>query len=671
MKFIPFLTLAMLPSLAIVTSCRIKSEKADRAEYPGQPAPSQRGEPNAIFPGHQADEGKWFVSVHGDDANHGRSPASPFRTLTRSLQALEPGDTLVVGAGTYYARPLKIHDLPSTPENPIRIVADPRGAATVSSAWPKAAEGQVEWEHVGDGIYRTRRDSGGSEKETSIMGGWNGHFLNAYLNLEELRESRGSYLMDTGMATQGPRWGFAVEDNDYYLRLPGRVDPSGERVVFASFWPGHPSHWDREWYPIVEIKNSPGLIFDGLRFEGARVGLHFDEASHHAVIRNCIFEYVADGALLSHDSVVEWCELTFPGLSAVHEDLVGRWPGGDRIARNRMFRLFKMQPIEGGIAGSSLDIDDNMARRVTTRYNYIHDVIDGDRLGAFKDSASHHNVYVNTFDNAVEINHFRDGQKAVNLHFHDNLIRGLSHGAISHLHQLGRDATANVGPHFVYRNVVFLERGGGVWNPWTLSKFSLKHRREDMVGVHYFNNLILALEGNDLIFWERDEVFDRLHFYNNIFVWPVRTPNPQAEEMPHMNHNLLVAPEDNPAVTGPSGVWTASIEAAGLGDLAAFDFALRQGSPAIGAGRRIDGFHDPDAPPPDLGPFPYGQPPYPEWPRPARRLYQSGPVGSVDFELLREFAEADYSGFVVEVWEERKSEIRRRRRSWVETENEE
>ena len=89
----------------------------------------------------------------GDDQADGRSPETAFATLPRAVGALGGGDTLVVMPGVYHVAPLVIQDLPSTPENPIRILAEPRGMATLSAAWPQAATGRVQWQPEGDGIH--------------------------------------------------------------------------------------------------------------------------------------------------------------------------------------------------------------------------------------------------------------------------------------------------------------------------------------------------------------------------------------------------------------------------------------------------------------------------------------------------------------------------------------
>lgn len=42
-----------------------------------------------------------YVAVDGSDANDGRSPRSAFRTLAKAATAVQPGDTVLIGDGTY------------------------------------------------------------------------------------------------------------------------------------------------------------------------------------------------------------------------------------------------------------------------------------------------------------------------------------------------------------------------------------------------------------------------------------------------------------------------------------------------------------------------------------------------------------------------------------------
>jgi parallel beta-helix repeat protein len=48
----------------------------------------------------------YFVSVGGSDGNDGKSVDRPFRTITRAMQAVQPGKSLLIMAGTYHEKVL-------------------------------------------------------------------------------------------------------------------------------------------------------------------------------------------------------------------------------------------------------------------------------------------------------------------------------------------------------------------------------------------------------------------------------------------------------------------------------------------------------------------------------------------------------------------------------------
>ena len=78
----------------------------------------------------------------GDDGNNGLShdqAYAPWSALSRTCA--EVGDTLKVLPGQYFVAPLSIDDLGSTADKPLWILAEPRGAATLSAAWEEAATG--------------------------------------------------------------------------------------------------------------------------------------------------------------------------------------------------------------------------------------------------------------------------------------------------------------------------------------------------------------------------------------------------------------------------------------------------------------------------------------------------------------------------------------------------
>lgn len=80
-------------------------------EFPS-PSPAPSGDQSSVR----------HVAVTGSDEAAGTSDA-PWRTLSRSLEQLRPGDTLVVHGGTYQERVRSPRTTPATPDQPIHVVA--------------------------------------------------------------------------------------------------------------------------------------------------------------------------------------------------------------------------------------------------------------------------------------------------------------------------------------------------------------------------------------------------------------------------------------------------------------------------------------------------------------------------------------------------------------------
>jgi hypothetical protein len=585
----------------------------------------------AMVPSHSKPAGppaegqRWYVSaLQGDDAADGRTQGTPFRTLPRALRVLHAGDTLVVMPGVYYHAPLEIRDLPSSVDRPIWILAEPRGKAVLSAAWPEAAEGKVAWRDEGGGVYSAAHGP-------VLFAGWRGHFLYRYVSMADLRRAR---AMTNGRygEVNGPESGIACEAGRVYVKLPGNANPNGEKILLSPpFW-GEPGVT-----AVVRVYNSPGLIIDGLRVQASGTfGIQFDAASSHPVVRNTVFQYCRAGLGLPSGSLVEWCEHTYPGFHEFSEEVRRRNDG--HILTYPLVKDY--QPAnwyEFGIADFSYDpaLGGTPPTGCEFRYNFSHEVFDGENLGSFNDSESHHNVYLYCYDNCVEMEAWKEGFGSENLRLHDNLLLGCPSAPLSH-----QNPDDLKGPQYVYRNVIYGYDDTGL-RPWTLIKSKCYGKGQ---GFYYYHNLFWVDAAE--VYWdEKDwpqEWLKTFDFTNNIFVFASRMRRPTgpqgSEALFHASHNLVVTPNgDAPildALLRDCGRRLEDPAALQLRDPSKLEFALTAGSPAIDAGVRLPGYNDNAIGAPDVGPFEFGRDYGSDWPRPRQTAFNVNPPARITGDEL-------------------------------------
>lgn len=88
-------------------------------------------------------EGDWFVSVDGSDRNSGRTPEEAFATIGRAARRARPGETIVVGEGTYVG-PVKT-EVHGTRDRPIIYISSTPLGAKIDATGENAA-----WTNTGD-----------------------------------------------------------------------------------------------------------------------------------------------------------------------------------------------------------------------------------------------------------------------------------------------------------------------------------------------------------------------------------------------------------------------------------------------------------------------------------------------------------------------------------------
>ncbi|MGI9331625.1 MAG: hypothetical protein ACR2RL_00535, partial [Gammaproteobacteria bacterium] len=542
----------------------------------------------------------WVDQRNGKDTNNGLSRGQAVKTIARGARIVRGGDVMVVRPGTYYEKPA-LRNLGSSAIAPVWIISEFPGEAVISGLWKAAAEGTQSWQSRGNGVYSARHGD-------AYVGSYNGAFLFHYNSLSDLTRP-------TVNGVRKPPYGFASDGSTFYLRLPGNANPNGRSVELT----------DSFRQTLVTIENSPYVILDGFHLSGAgnEEAINIDARSHHVTLRNLLITHSRHAAVLPNDSVVEWSEYSYPHFREFVDDLIELNGESSQSVFDLVKRYYSNAGnayLEGGIATSPATESLN----AEFRYNYIHDVFDGERLGNFSNSVTHHNVYNYNYDDHIELESWRSTHNSRNLRVHDNLFLNGAGAPLSH-----QDTSSQMrGPHYVYRNVVYQTDRRHAHPAYLIKNRNLARTRPS---IYYYHNVLHNVKGTtgwgniNWLYWDnKDGDPQFLTLRNNIVLFDSLTDNGHNED-PDSSHNLLVNDRDNAVVRGRGGKFLGRDAAAvRFNDLQNLDFGLQAASPAVNAGTPL-----PNAWPdsrrgvgvPDEGAFELGETPGPDWPRPRRTTF--------------------------------------------------
>lgn len=547
--------------------------------------------------------------THGAEGNSGLAPDEAVLTITEGIPLLEPGDEMVIAAGVYYEQP-EFYVPGTSEEAPLWIRADPLGSVTISGMWPEAAQGLVTWEETEwEGVYV-------AEHEPSVFGAHDGVFLFRYNDVADLVAGAVQFVTTgthgTSVFMDLPDHGIAGDGTHLYLRLPGGIDPNGEPVLLSSGPEG-----ESDTLGLLWVSSTPHIILDGLRIQGSgRHGIRFDPDSVSPTIRNTVFEYCVRGAVLPDGSLVEWSEYGYPGLREFAEWVYAANPDHDPDAIYHLVKEYQThEETESTLLEGSMITSfwyDVPSVECEFRYNLVHEAFDGEMLGYFDDSESHHSVYMYNYDNHVEFESFSESFRSERLSLHHSLLLACPMGAVSH------QGDNVVGPNHVYRNVIDGYDHVGL-DGWT----QIKSNADGATGgMYYYNNVIRG--GTGSLFWESRE---HLVFRNNIVVFDELLDVEEPEVPLDSDHNLLVNVADEPWIRGDHGLYLGDDpDDVGWADYLNLDYALTATSPAIDAGVVIPGYTDDVADGmPDIGAFELGEQPGSQWPRPRTTTFTCDP----------------------------------------------
>ncbi len=559
----------------------------------------------------------------GNGQNDGKSAPQAFATVKHALAQLKAGDALLVGPGTYYFNEISLSEMAGTAEAPIYIRAEPRGEAIFSQAWPDAAEGLVEWVSEGDGLYSAPYPTRSDGEDNRVFGGFREEdgtpwFLFGYHNVKDLlADTVPIQNWDRFTATRQmpkPEYGFALDGGRAWVKLPGGKDPNGRSVMIASRTLAG---------QMIMLERSPHVIWDGLVFQGAGVrALRSDRQSPHQTFRNIVVEWSRNGVQPDSHSVIEWCEFTHPGYKRFADELEKLVADAGHRSVNPMFGFVKRYHnalTEGHLVARPWTGDrydppsDNILRHCL-----FYETFDGWNMG-WQNSRSYGSVYYLQYDNAVELD---AGSTPVrNIHFHDNLILGGHHGAVSQYTPVERTpehVIEPLGPQYIYRNVIVGYHNHS-WRPWTVSKFWTPMAK-DMLWAH---NLIWMKSGG--LLWKKGidaearASHEAMSWLNNVIIFEEGITHQKEPERHQADGNALVSPEPRPSLQGEHGLHFTAIADLKLEDMAALNFLPLAGSPLVGAAVPMNGFKDYVSS--TIGPFQPGEKIGPDWPRPRHRVF--------------------------------------------------
>jgi len=548
----------------------------------------------AAWPSHAQAAGNsvYVDSVTGNDANDCLAQTRACRTIQRGANVVRGGDQMIIGPGTYYEFPV-FQNLGSSATSPVWIKAQTPGTARISGMWKESALGQVTWDDAADGV--TGDGIFSAAHNPALYGAYQGTYLFRFNNVTDLRAGRAGTI-------NMPPYGMANGSGRIYVKLPGGINPTGSSVLLSS-----PTWGDSGSTDIVRVSGSPYVIFDGFYIEGGGAYcISFTQNSAAPTLRNIVFSYCRYGAQLPDDSLVEWSEYVWPGFHDFSEAV--RQLNGGALKTYALVKQYNASLwLSGGIAEAYQSYS---SRNGEFRYNYLHEAFDGELLGEFEYSESHHNVYLYNYDDHVQMENTA-GFPSRELRLHDNLFLAAANSSISH------QETSLVGPQYVYRNVCYWYDNHGT--TWTILKTLTPNATG---GIYYYHNLFWG--GSAELFWQ-EESRQYLHFRNNILVFS-HNRNSATSTTLDSNYNLLVNDADKPFLYGSSGSYLGTsttslrfLNAAGL------DFGIQAGSSAENRGVALPGFNDGSPGGPDIGPFETGFDPGGNWPRPRATTYTTAP----------------------------------------------
>jgi hypothetical protein len=521
----------------------------------------------------------WHVTPGGSDTAAG-SAAAPFATVARGLSAAQPGDTVLLHAGTYHEEV----QLPrgGSEGKPITLAAAGDGAAVLDGAEPDL-KNSAAWTDEGGGVW-----------SASVA-------ATRYVSVDGTRLWRYETLADLRSLALGTDGGFFFDGAKVLVRLPGGAAPSGHEIQASTLG------------RALWLEGTPDVVIRGLTIrcygsEEYAEGIMVRDGSHRVFIVGNTFENVMPGIWVKNDV----------------DDLTVR---GNTFS-DKGLAEFGWQDIkdQGGMESGAIALDNAYdGQGIVFEENAVHDSFDGLHLCG-DDPMDHPNdadVLNNTFEHLGDDGMETDGECS-NIRIIGNRWRD-SLTAVS-------VAPAVTGPTYVMRNLATHLANVAKGSEWMtrFMKFNVGDDRPSGEVFAYHNTAVIYEAAQSAFTITDDSLWTRVEVKNNIWVgtdYALYYQN-QGDEPFEEDYDLLYSTgsrlvrwqgsnyttlADFTAATGQCAHGVSAAPA--FVDEPAEDYRLEGGSPAVDRGVILPGINDGFAgTAPDLGAFELGAelPPWPD-----------------------------------------------------------
>lgn len=246
----------------------------------------------------------YVVAAQGSDSGRG-TEAAPWKTLRKAAAAVQPGDTVRIGAGEYFVGPTWIVNRAGAADKPITYQAHGDGEVRIhnGSVVPAGA-----WKHLKDAIYSAQV----SQPVMAV-------FQDA-LPLHPPGDRARIFAVDDMIPNS-----FYLSGKTLYVWLEGGADPRKSVMRTA---PGH----------VVSLYDCHHSVFDGLTVEYGFNGFkNQGRTTHHIVIRNCVIRSISSQGIqpVAKDCIIERNLFQKIGSNKYQHGIYGSQPG--TIIRHNVF----------------------------------------------------------------------------------------------------------------------------------------------------------------------------------------------------------------------------------------------------------------------------------------------------------------------------------------------